>query len=809
MPNPSLSSSAAAGLLKKHGLNLIKEKRRLTILEIFLSQFKNFLILILILASIISIFTGKSLEALAIIFIIFINALFGFWQEYHAEKAIKALKGMVVSKVRVVRDGVEGLLEAKYLVPGDLIVLSEGDKVPADLILLSSHGLETNEASLTGESLPIQKTLNGDKSLFMGTVVIKGRGEAKVAETGMRTRFGKIASLLEEIKESPTPFQKQINLLGKNLAIFAIASSLVIFFIGVAYGKEFITMLLTGISLAVAIVPEGLPAVITITLALGVQRMARSYSIVRKLSAIETLGATDIIATDKTGTLTKNVMEVTKIYLSKEIKVPHEITNPKQDLSILIKTAVIANTASLIYKADGKEQKKSFDVIGDQTEGSLLKFAINSGSDINSIKQKGIVTKELAFDSVRKMMSVVWKEDKTIYTLAKGAPEVILEKSTKILEGNRELTLTVKEKEVIEENIAKLSSEGLRVMAFGYKKNPAEKDLEKDLVFVGMVGISDPPRPEIKAAIQTAREAGIETVMITGDYPLTALAIAKDIGLTEKGDELLTGKDLHNLDDVQLLEILDKVKIFARVDPEQKLRIVKLLQTKGKVVSVTGDGVNDSPALKQADVGIAMGITGTDVAKEAAEVVLVDDNYASIVTAIEEGRVIYDNIIKSTKYLLSCNLAELITILTAVVINLPNPLLPIQILWMNLVTDGLPALALSTDLKDKAVMKRLPRSKTSGIVSLIGVRWLLLAGFSMAVSTILIFNNSLNMFSEGKARSIAFTSLIVFQLITAIIVTGRKKWYSNKFLLVSIFATMLLQIAVTTVEPFKSVFNGI
>lgn len=810
MLTPSLSTQEASDLLKKFGPNLIKERKNLSALKIFLSQFKNLLILILVVAALISLFSGQILEGLVIIFIVLLNALFGFWQEYHAQKAIQALKGMVVSHVRVIRDGQETFIEAKYLVPGDVIIIGEGDRIPADASLIETAGLEVNEASLTGESVPVEKNLTTDSKIFMGTIVAKGRAKAVVSDTGMETRFGKIAFLIDSIKDSPTPFQKQINLLSKNLAAFALLSAGFIFLVGLTYGKEFFNMLLTVISLAVAVVPEGLPAVITITLAIGVQRMAKASSITRQLSAIETLGSVDIIATDKTGTLTKNEMDVRNVWLDGNLLFESKIDSKTQSYRMLTKIAVLANTASLAYKVGGNSSG-DYDVLGDQTEGALLKFAVKNKLNIDSMRNEGRLLKEFGFDSVRKLMTVIWEEKGEIFCLSKGAPEEFLEKSQKILIKNKVVKFTDNYQKAIESALEDLASKGLRVIALAYtslsKRNLVQKEIEKDFTFVGLFGIADPPRPEVKNAIQVARLAGIETVMITGDNPLTALAIGKEIGLVEKGDEILTGKDLDRLSETELSEKIEKVRIFARITPEHKLRIVKTLQNKGNVVAVTGDGVNDSPALKQADVGIAMGKIGTDVAKETADIVLTNDNYASIVKAVEEGRVIYDNIIKSTKYLLSCNVGELLTILIAVLINLPNPLTPIQILWMNLVTDGFPALSLSTDPKDPSIMKRLPRSKLTGVMSLIGIKWILYSGVFMAIATIAVFSFTLNYAGDLRARTVAFFSLIIFQLLAAIVVTNRKKWYTNKFLLASILLTLFLQLTIMNLESLRVIFD--
>ena len=814
MKEIGLTSEEAATLLEKFGKNEITSGHKISPLEIFISQFKNFLILILFLAAGLAFLAGERIETVFILIIIILNAIFGFIQEYRAEKAIAALKSMVVTRVRVIRDGRQIEINTTDLVPGDVYIIGEGQKIPADARLLEAINLAVNEASLTGESVAVNKEIHksdeGDKfSVFMGTVVERGKGKAQVVTTGMNTKFGKIASLLKEIKDEPTPLQKHLDVLGKQLGIIALIGAVLVFIFGVFHDGEIVETLLTGASLAVAVVPEGLPAIVTITLAIGVQRMVRRHSIVRKLSSIEAIGSVDVICSDKTGTMTKNEMTVRKIWFDGET---FEVGDPKLDVnqetfSRLIKIGILCNDAA-ITDVDNK-----IEILGDRTEGSLLVMAKNKSINLEKFKQSGNLLNEFPFDSKLKRMSVLWEEKGSREVLSKGAPETILERSIKIQSKGRIKEISAADKQRISKVIEDLAGQGFRLLGLGFREfdsdpTKAKRDeVEKNLTFVGIVAIADPPREEVKEAIHLAEAAGIRVTMITGDNPLTAAAISKEIGLIKEGEEVLSGSQIEKMSQEDLVKAVEKFRIFARVTPEDKLNIVKAFQSKGATVAVTGDGVNDSPALKQSDVGLSMGIIGTDVAKEASDMVIADDNFASIVSAVEEGRVIYENILKSIRYLLSCNAGELLAILGAIAVGLPSPLTPIQILWMNLVTDGLPALALAGDPKTPDVMTKPPRSKSISLLNILGKRFMLTVGTILAFITLVAF---LIFFREGEleqARTAAFTVLVLGQMVVVFLVRGREKWNSNKLLLLAVALTVILQILILTVPALSSIFD--
>ncbi len=814
MKNVGLTSEEAANLLEKHGKNEITSGKKIRPLEILISQFKSFLILILFIAAGLAALAGEKLDTIFILIIIVLNAIFGFIQEFRAEKAIAALKNLVVTRVRVVRDGKEVEINATELVPGDVFIIEEGQKIPADAKLLEAVNLEINEASLTGESIPVAKEVDEIKdddkfSVFMGTVAERGKGRALVSATGMKTKFGKIASLLKEIEEEPTPLQKHLDTLGKQLGIISILGATLVFGLGFLYGGELFETLLTGASLAVAIVPEGLPAIVTITLAIGVQRMARRQSIIRKLSSIEAIGSVDVICSDKTGTLTKNEMVVRKIWVDNKVSDidDQSLSKDAESFSKLLRIGILCNDATI------SEKNGEVNILGDRTEGSLLVLAKEKGIDIGKYKENGDLQNEFPFESKLKRMTVVWGNKSNSEVLAKGAPEIILERSAKILMGGKTTELSALDRKNIAKVIEDLASQGFRLLGLGFREfdgdvSKTQRDnAEKDLTFVGIVAIADPPREEVKGAIEIAKTAGIRVTMITGDNPLTASAIGKEIGLIKEGDEVLSGDQIEKMQQSELEESVDKIKIFARVTPEHKLKIVKAFQAKGSTVGVTGDGVNDSPALKQANVGLAMGIIGTDVAKEASDMVIADDNFASIVKAVEEGRVIYENILKSIRYLLSCNAGELITILGAVAIGFPSPLTPIQILWMNLVTDGLPALALAEDPETSDTMSRPPRNKFVPIFTVLGKKFILIVGIVLAVLALLVFTFFFKAGELEKARTLAFTILVLGQMVIAFIVRKGEKWNSNKLLLLTVAVTLTLQILILTFTPLHSIFD--
>lgn len=703
-----LTSTQASRFLKQYGLNVISEPPKKNILLKFFEQFNNFLTLLLIGAAILSFFLGESVDGLLIIAIVVLNALFGLYQEAKAEESLKALKEMTVTKVRVIRDGQQIEVDSRYLVPGDIVYLEEGIKVPADGIVAESINMELNEAALTGESLPVFKKEKDE--IFSGTIIAKGRGTMLVEKTGDETKFGAIAKNLSLIEEGLTPLQKKLATLTRFIGLGGIVLSLIVFIIASLEGSGYFPAFLLAVSLAVAVVPEGLPAVMTITLAIGMKKMANKKAIVRKLSAIEALGSITLIVTDKTGTLTTNKMAIKEIFIDKKnlLKEDSFLVDKYRHLTdLLVLDGVICSTASLVHNP----KYNSWDVLGDPTEGALLYLAQQQGMDIDNERKKWKIVDEKPFDSVSKMMSVITlgtfvenrKEERILFS--KGAPESII----------NVCKLTPNQKKDINNQVDRWASQGLRILALSYKRLPNRNGAEindttlKESVFLGMIAIHDPLRSEVGRSIEKTNSAGIKVVMVTGDNEKTAQAIAEAAGLLDKGDKVITGSQLEALKDKELLKILPKIKIFARTNPFQKHRIVELYQRLGEIVAVTGDGVNDAIALKQADVGVAMGKVGTDVARETADMIITDDDFSTIVTAIEEGRGIINSIKNAIKYLLSCNITEAFSLIVGLTLGLPTLFYPIQLLYINLVTDGLPALMLSFSPKDPNLMKVLPQ----------------------------------------------------------------------------------------------------
>jgi len=797
-----LSEEKARALLGKYGPNKLKEKKKKNLLLSFLEQFREFLIVILILAALVSaILLQEYIDSAAIFFIVLLNGSVAFYQEYRAEQAMEALKKLASPKARAIRAGKVAELDTTLLVPGDIVLLEAGDKIPADLRIVESYSLKIDEAILTGESAAVSKkattlsesTFVSDRKnmVFSGTTVVYGKGKGIVIGTGMNTEIGKIAKMVGEVEEEQTPLQKKMEEFGKKLGTLILAICAFIFISGSLIGVEgktgpalYAEMFLIAVTLAVAAIPEGLPAAITIALSLGMKRMADRNAIVRKLSAVETLGSTSIICSDKTGTLTKNKMEVREIFAGKK---------GNEELAILC--GVLCNNAKL-------EEN-----IGDGTEIALLKIA----------KEKGMLSKadswkrfyEIPFDSETKRMGVIAEGKEGIFLFEKGAAEVILH-SCGIGENEK--------KEMHSKNES-MANKALRVLAFAYKKlegdkesiikkaetTEGKKELECNLEFLGLMGMIDPPREEVLEAIKKCKDAHIRVVMITGDHITTAKAIAHEIGIH---GEAITGAELDKIPDGEYEKRVENIAIYARVLPEQKLRIVSMLKKKDYVVAMTGDGVNDAPALKKSDIGIAMGITGTEVAKEASDIILTDDNFASIVNAIEEGRIIYDNIKKFIYYLLGCNIGEVIAMFAATLLRLPLPLFPIQILWMNLVTDGLPALGLAVEPAEKNIMKREPNNPKEDILKT-KMGFLILTGLIVGFGTLALFYYSLPR-GEDEARTIAFTTIILFQMFAAILFKSfaplsMQSLFSNKKLLLAIFSSVLLHIAVLyLIEPALS-----
>jgi Ca2+-transporting ATPase len=830
-----LTTAKAAELLKK-GKNVLEGKKKDSAFSIFIRQFKNLIIWILIVALIVSVTVAyveaegsvhfvDFVEPFVIFVIILLMAFVGFFQEYKAERAIEALQKMASLKATVIRSNKEIEIDATEVVPGDLLLLEVGDKVAADGRLLTSINLETQEGMLTGESLPVEKTIKlmrddtvlaeRKNMVFMGTIVTKGRGSVFVTGTGMKTEMGKIASMIAEVEEKETPMQKKLQYLGKYLAWIILCVCLIVF--GVGYlrgGTDLLGLFIIAVSLAVAAIPEGLPAVVTIGLALAVQQMAKRNALMRKLPSVETLGSTTIICTDKTGTLTKDEMTVVKMFVNDKIisiggsgynttgefTIGNRMVKP-DSFSKLLTIGALCNDAHF----EGRL------LHGDPTEGALIVSAAKAGLKKDELEGKAVRVDELGFDSTRKRMTTQHKVGGKKVLYAKGAPESILDVcDTYLIDGKIKRLTKTSRKEILAKNDA-FASKALRVLAFAYREGG--KLEEYGMVFVGLQAMMDPPRLEAKEAIATCEAAGIKVIMITGDNELTAKAVGAELGLVGKS---MHGSELDKVED--LGEVLEDVRIFSRVNPEHKLRIVEALKKQGEIVAMTGDGVNDAPALKTADIGVAMGITGTDVAKESADMILTDDNFASIVSAIEKGRGVYDNIKKFIYYLLSSNFGEVLTVFIAILLfsgsegEILVPLLALHILWINLVTDGLPALALSADPYDHDIMSQLPRNPHEKIIPGVMLFKMLFVGGVMAAGTLLIFNYFID--NVEYARTMAFTTLVMFQLFNVLNARSSTKslftvgFFKNKWLWVALFISFGLQLVVLY-TPLNTYFHTV
>ena len=793
-----LSEKDAKLLLEKFGENKIKSKQKSSVLKLFAGQFKDALILILLASTLVSLAMNEFTEAITISAIVVINALLGFIQEFKTEKTLEKLGNLAAPRAKVLRDGTLKEIDAALIVPGDIVKLESGDRVPADARIVSASALSIDESMLSGESVGVDKK-TGDL-VYMGTCITRGVATVCVTNTGDATEMGKIAGMIDGIEVSPTPLQKRLSQLSKYIGIGALLICAVVAITGILRGEDAFDMFLTGISLAVAAVPEGLPAIVTIALALSINRMVKRRALTRKLHAVETLGCADVICSDKTGTLTENKMEVTTLAFPEGIVPIDNLkkTRNKQTEHIL-NAAVLCNGAELSYKG------RSPVAVGEPTECALLFFAKNAGVLRKSLPYS--VIDELPFDSDRKMMSVLCEKEGVYRTYSKGAPDVLLAKCTHYLSsrGVRELSSGIRQK-ILSQN-ENMARSALRVLAFAYREDALE---EKSLIYIGLMGLLDPPRKEVKDAVKKCKSAGIRPIMITGDHALTARAIAEKVGIFREGDKVITGDALDNTNDETLNLILPRISVFARVAPHHKLRIVRALKAQGHTVAMTGDGVNDAPAIKEADIGVAMGKNGTDVTKAAADVVLLDDNFATLVRAIEEGRVIYQNIRKFIRYLLSCNIGEVVTMFFSMLIGLPVPLVPIQILLINLVTDGLPAIALSLEPADKDVMKKAPRSAeasvfSGGLATTICIRGLLIGLSTLAVFYIL-YTKSLDI---ALARTGALLTLTLTQLIHVFECKSEEKslfsvsFMNNKVLLFScLFSTFFMGLVVYT--PFLS-----
>ncbi len=758
-----LTSEQSTQLLVQYGENVLSEGKKKTFIEKLVEQFNNFLTLLLLGAAGLSFIIGEPLDGSLIIAIVVLNALFGIFQEAKAEESIAALKKMSVAKVRVMRDGVEQEVTSNFVVPGDICIVEEGVKIAADGILLEARNIELNESALTGESLPVPKQ-KGDE-VFSGTIVSKGRGVFQVVHTAMQTKFGQIAHQLSTIEDTETPLQIKLKRLTRVIGIVGIVSAVIVFIISILRGDAYFPTFLLAISLAVAVVPEGLPAVMTITLAIGVNEMSRKKSIVRKLSAIEALGSITLIATDKTGTLTTNKMKIKEVYFDdKIVDNAFHVDHKKKELdtfSHLVLNGLVCSTASLVFKHD----HGSYDVLGDPTEGALLYLARELDLNIEEVRKEHPIIEESPFDSVTKRMSVLVEShhgegsESTIYT--KGAPESILELCSSIQKGTQVYPLNNEEKKKIEVQMDAWARKGLRVLAFSYKANSSHINDISNSIFLGMVAIHDAPRPEVKDAVMRAQRAGIRVVMITGDNERTAEAIGVAAGIMKEGDDIITGKQLEEYSDEELMELLPHTAIFARTTPFHKHRIVSLYQKLGEIVAVTGDGVNDAIALKKADVGIAMGLVGTDVARETADMVITDDNFASIVVSVEEGRNIIKNLKNAIQYLLACNISEAITLIGGMLLGFNHILFPIQLLYINLVTDGIPALSLSFSPRSSHLMSEKPQKELELLQNKEKL-YILLVGIITSIITLFSYWYFLGV-SEGIARAAVFSVLTLIQ----------------------------------------------
>jgi Ca2+-transporting ATPase len=859
-----LQAADAAQRLEEYGHNEITEQKGHSPWKILWEQFSSIIVLILVVAAVISLFLGDYEDAIVILLIVVLNAALGFQQEYKAEQSMAALKQMAVPTVRVRRDGQVAEISSRDIVPGDVVLVETGNFIPADGRLLLSVNMRMDESALTGESVSVDKhaelVFDDEKSLgdrrnmvYMGTIVTYGRGEFLATETGMDTELGHIASLIQGVEQEASPLQQRLDQVGKALAVVALVIVAIIFILGLLRGENLENMFLTAVSLAVAAVPEALPAVATIALALGAQRMLKRRALIRKLPAVETLGSVSIICSDKTGTLTKNQMTVTVLDIANHrldlqqsedgtglqiVPLQTESIEPSSQfmIDILLAAGALCNDAVLKQE---EQHPDHFEAVGDPTEGALVLAAAEVGMRKYDLEKPFPRVAEVPFDSVRKRMTTVHKTPeaeadipdslKPIWArrqveqlppyiiFTKGAIDGLLEIASQVMVAGEFEPISQAWKERILEAHNELAAKGMRILGFGLRpldelpEQEDESNLEKDLILLGLVGMIDPPRPEVEQAVHTCQSAGIRTVMITGDHPLTARHIASQLGIA-KDDRYFTGQDLDRLTEAELNQAVREVNVFARVSPAHKLMLVEALQAQGYIIAMTGDGVNDAPALKRADIGVAMGITGTDVSKDAADMVLLDDNFATIVAAVEEGRVIYENIRKFIKYLLSCNSAEILVMLTGPFLGMPLPLLPLQILWMNLVTDGLPALALGVEPAEQDVMERPPNPSSTRIFDrplITGILWL---GVIMAIVSLGV---GYLYWSQGKAswQTMVFTTLVLSQVAMAVGTRGERVplWrlglFKNRSMVGAVILTVVLQLVVIYLPFMQNLFG--
>ena len=821
--------------LKKYGPNVIKEEKRESPAKLFVAQFLNPLIALLLAATALSVFIGEIIDAITIVAIVFASTVLGFIQEYRAGKAVEALKKLTTPTARVIREGKETTVKAQDVVPGDILVLSAGDKIVADARVFEAINLKVDESMLTGESVPVEKRpgVLPEKTplaerynmVFNGTVVTYGKGKAVVVATGMSTELGKIASSLQRVEKEKTPLEKKMDSIGKALTALMLVVASIVSFIGLVIWKyPLLDMIVWAVSLAVAAVPEALPAVVTGALAIGMYRMAKRNAIVRRLPAVETLGSTTYICSDKTGTMTKGEMTVKKIWIyDREVEVTGvgyepvgdflingRKINPLEDpvLSLLVHAAH-NNNDSRLERIEGR-----WLVIGDPTEGALKVLALKAG--VNEGRKR---VGEIPFSSERKRMSTIHEISGEYVLFMKGAPEIVLSLSTRIQIGGEVVELTENFRRRIIEVNERYASEGFRNLAFAYKyvdlKEKWSESDEADLIFLGIVGIIDPPRQEVMDALKLCRRAGIKVSMITGDHKLTAIAVAKQLGMFNDNDLALTGRELDEMSDEELYRVVEDIRVYARVSPEHKLRIVKALKKRGHIVAMTGDGVNDAPALKAADIGVSMGITGTEVAKEASDMILADDNFATIVEAIKLGREIFENIRKYLAYLLRCNITELVVPLVASLSSLPLPFTAVQYLWINLITDGLPAIALGVDPPDPDLLERKPRRPTDPIFSRkeFFLFFILTPIVATTVLVYLFYNQIVGGVPVIEARTTIFTTMIITELLLALSTRSLRHpvvnvgIFKNKYLIIAITTSMILQLVILYFPPAWEAFN--
>jgi Ca2+-transporting ATPase len=837
-------NSSSNGLTEKevlkrraiYGTNTLEEGKRKTLIAMFLDEFKNVMIIVLLLAAVISGFLKEITDAIIILAVVIINAVLGVAQENKAEKALEALKKMSSPYSKVKRDSNVVLLKTEEIVPGDIVLLEAGDFVPADMRLIESANLKVEESALTGESVPVEKFTQeirdreiviGDRKnmVFSGSSITYGRATGLVTSTGMNTEVGKIAGYITKSEPDETPLQKKLSEIGKYISIGVILIAIIIFITGMLRGREFLEMFLTSVSLAVAAIPEGLPAVVTIVLAIGVQKMSKRNAIIRKLPAVETLGSTDIICSDKTGTLTQNKMTVTEVYLDGELRFAHNTSKHNKSFNIFSQIMTLCNDSRVKQKNNGE-----IETIGDPTETALVSFTMDKGIKKEELEQTLPRINEVPFDSERKLMTTIHKNsiihqnsvdsknDKVYRVLTKGAPDMLLSQCNRILINGEILSLSQSNLEEIEKANSRMAARALRVLAMAYKdldnipEDLSSENIEKDLIFVGLTGMIDPPREEVKRAVEVCRQAGIRPIMITGDHKDTALAIANELGIMTDNSQALTGSELDKISGDLFSEQVEKYSVYARVSPEHKVRIVEAWKKKEKIVAMTGDGVNDAPALKTADIGVGMGITGTDVSKSVSDMVLADDNFATIVTAVEEGRRIYSNIRKAIQFLLSANMGEVITLFFATMLNW-TILFPIHILWINLVTDTFPALALGVEKAKKDIMVRKPKKSNGSIFSGgLGIS-VLYQGILESLVTLGVYYIGLRLYTADVAITMAFATLGLIQLVHSFNVrTGTDSAFSisfisNKYLIWAFLLSAFLQIIVIIVPYLNGIFR--